>query len=71
MACAWVARAATPTLDYLAENGLVAERMLCVFPTLTFPNHYSIATGLYPAEEGIVANGMRVSLCGSSSRTTR
>ncbi|KAJ3341616.1 hypothetical protein HDU93_004518 [Gonapodya sp. JEL0774] len=26
------------------------------FPTLTFPNHYTIATGLYPAWHGIVAN---------------
>lgn len=26
------------------------------FPTLTFPNHYSIATGLYPAHHGIVSN---------------
>ena len=26
-----------------------------VFPSLTFPNHYSIATGLYPSEHGVVA----------------
>ena len=26
------------------------------FPTLTFPNHYSMVTGLYPSSHGIVAN---------------
>jgi len=26
------------------------------FPTLTFPNHYTIVTGLYPSNHGIVAN---------------
>ena len=46
----------TPVLDALAAGGLFAERMRPVFPTLTFPNHYSIATGLYPAEHGIVGN---------------
>ncbi len=46
----------TPVLDELAASGLSAERMQPVFPSLTFPNHYSIATGLYPAEHGIVNN---------------
>lgn len=46
----------TPTLDRLAEGGVRAEAMVPVFPTLTFPNHYSIATGLYPGNHGIVAN---------------
>ena len=46
----------TPVLDALAAGGLSAGRMRPVFPTLTFPNHYSIATGLHPAEHGIVGN---------------
>ena len=46
----------TPNLDRIANTGSRAERLLPVFPTLTFPNHYSIATGLYPANHGIVAN---------------
>ena len=33
-----------------------SEYMLSVFPSLTFPNHYSIATGKYPSHEGIVDN---------------
>ena len=46
----------TPTLDQLATDGVRAERMVPVFPTLTFPNHFSIATGLYPANHGLIGN---------------
>jgi len=46
----------TPNLHRVATAGAKAERLLPVFPTLTFPNHYSIATGLYPAHHGLVAN---------------
>ena len=46
----------TPTLDRIAAGGLRAESLIPVFPTLTFPNHYSIATGLYPANHGLVGN---------------
>lgn len=40
----------------LATNGATAERMLSAFPTKTFPNHYSIVTGMYPATHGLVSN---------------
>ncbi|HEU5457492.1 MAG TPA: ectonucleotide pyrophosphatase/phosphodiesterase [Terracidiphilus sp.] len=33
------------------------EGMLPSFPSLTFPNHYTIVTGLYPEDHGLVANG--------------
>ena len=46
----------TPNMNRIAATGSKAERLLPVFPTLTFPNHYSIATGLYPAHHGLVAN---------------
>ena len=46
----------TPALDRIAATGVRASSLRPVFPTLTFPNHYSIATGLYPAEHGIVHN---------------
>ena len=49
-------RTATPALDRLAAEGVYAERLVPVFPTLTFPNHYSLVTGLYPEHHGIVAN---------------
>lgn len=47
-----------PTLQKLAQNGVQAEWMKPVFPSLTFPNHYSIVTGLYPAEHGIIGNNI-------------
>lgn len=46
----------TPALDWIAENGVRADAMIPVFPTLTFPNHYSIATGLYPANHNLIGN---------------
>ena len=46
----------TPALDRLAARGVRAESLQPVYPTLTFPNHYSIATGLYPANHGLVGN---------------
>ncbi len=46
----------TPALDRIAAAGIRAASMRPVFPSQTFPNHYSIATGLYPSEHGIVNN---------------
>jgi ectonucleotide pyrophosphatase/phosphodiesterase family member 5 len=48
----------TPTLLNLAKEGAVAKGMLPVFPSQTFPNHYSMVTGLYPDHHGIVNNTM-------------
>jgi predicted AlkP superfamily pyrophosphatase or phosphodiesterase len=52
-------RVETPNLDRLAASGVRAERLIPSFPTKTFPNHYTIATGLYPGNHGIVANNVR------------
>ncbi|MHB1168452.1 MAG: alkaline phosphatase family protein [Longimicrobiales bacterium] len=49
-------RGITPTLDSLARAGIRADSLIPAQPTKTFPNHYSIATGLYPGEHGIIAN---------------
>jgi len=38
------------------DQGVQAEYMLASFPSLTFPNHYTIVTGLYPAHHGLVDN---------------
>ena len=48
-------RTSTPALDKIAQKGIRAE-MTASFPTKTFPNHYTIATGLYPDHHGIVNN---------------
>ncbi len=46
----------TPGMDRISTAGAKAAAMVPVYPTMTFPNHYSIATGLYPANHGIVDN---------------
>ena len=43
-------------LEAFSNAGVWAESMLPVFPSSTFPNHYSIATGMYPKNHGIVSN---------------
>lgn len=45
-----------PVLDSISKCGVKAKSLKSCFPTVTFPNHYSIATGLYPDEHGIVQN---------------
>ncbi len=45
-----------PTLRRLAAEGAHARRMQAEFPTKTFPNHYTLVTGLRPESHGIVAN---------------
>ena len=37
-------------------TGVIAEGIKPGFPSLTFPNHYSIVTGLYPAHHGLIDN---------------
>jgi predicted AlkP superfamily pyrophosphatase or phosphodiesterase len=46
----------TPNLDKMATEGVSAKSLIPCFPSKTFPNHYSMATGLYPDHHGIVNN---------------
>ena len=43
-------------LKTISKKGVRANFMTPAFPSLTFPNHYSIVTGLYPAHHGLVDN---------------
>jgi len=52
----YLARTQTPAIDRLAAAGVRAEGLIPVYPTKTVPNHYSIATGIYPARHGLVDN---------------
>ncbi len=52
----YMERAETPNLDRIANEGLRVERLVAAFPTKTFPNHYTLATGLWPEHHGIVDN---------------
>jgi len=47
-----------PHLWKLGQEGVRAKGLQPVFPSLTFPNHYSIVTGLYAEHHGIVSNDM-------------
>ncbi len=47
-----------PNLRKLASEGVSAQWMIPAFPSKTFPNHYSIATGLYVENHGVVGNTM-------------
>jgi predicted AlkP superfamily pyrophosphatase or phosphodiesterase len=40
----------------IAEKGVSAKALIPSFPTLTFPNHWSLITGLYPAHHGLIDN---------------
>src|SRR3978361_486980 len=51
-------RGLPPTLAALAADGVRAQAMHPSFPSLTFPNHYTLVTGLRPDRSGIVDNTM-------------
>lgn len=46
----------TPALHDMMMNQYGAPYMTPSFPSSTFPNHWTIVTGLYPSEHGIVGN---------------
>ena len=52
-------RGDTPNLDRLAAEGVRATKMRPSYPVLTFPNHYTLVTGLRPDHHGIVHNSMQ------------
>lgn len=54
----YLERGVSPTLGGLAAEGVRAEAMRPSFPSLTFPNHYTLVTGLRPDRNGIVNNTM-------------
>lgn len=52
----YISEKLTPTLHNLLLNGYGAPYMIPSFPSSTFPNHWTMATGLYPQYHGIVGN---------------
>jgi len=46
----------TPSLNLIAAEGVKAVSLIPSFPSKTFPNHYTIATGLVPDHHGLVNN---------------
>jgi len=51
-------RGLTPNIAGLAAGGVRAQSMRPAFPSITFPNHITLVTGLYPDHHGIVNNQM-------------
>jgi predicted AlkP superfamily pyrophosphatase or phosphodiesterase len=49
-------RGITPNFERIARAGVRADAIIPIFPSKTFPNHHSIATGLYAEHHGIVGN---------------
>uniref|UniRef100_A0A3P8WN38 SMB domain-containing protein n=1 Tax=Cynoglossus semilaevis TaxID=244447 RepID=A0A3P8WN38_CYNSE len=47
-----------PVLEKLRRCGTSAPYMQSAFPSKTFPNHYTIVTGLYPESNGLIDNVM-------------
>lgn len=46
----------TPNLKKMMQQGTSPRYMLPSFPSLTFPNHFTLVTGMYPESHGIVGN---------------
>ena len=49
-------RGITPRLNAFIKEGVSPKFMRPSFPSVTFPNHYTLATGLYPESHGVVGN---------------
>lgn len=49
-------RGITPRLNAMIAEGVSPDYMLPSFPSVTFPNHYTLVTGLYPESHGVVGN---------------
>jgi predicted AlkP superfamily pyrophosphatase or phosphodiesterase len=64
-------RGHSPALAALAADGVRAAGMRPVFPSLTYPNHYTLVTGLYPDQHGMVNNTMHDPVLGSFSPPNR
>ena len=52
-------KAPAPALRALMARGVRAEGLIPAYPSKTVPNHYSMATGLYPGHHGMIANVIR------------
>jgi predicted AlkP superfamily pyrophosphatase or phosphodiesterase len=49
-------RAEMPTIRRLAKEGARAQGTVCSFPTVTWPNHTTLVTGVPPARHGVIGN---------------
>ncbi|HOJ36678.1 MAG TPA: alkaline phosphatase family protein [Ignavibacteriales bacterium] len=52
----YLKRNITPNIDKMIENGVHAVSLKPVYPSITFPNHISIISGVYPQNHNIISN---------------
>ena len=52
----YISRGITPVLDNVKNEGVWALSLQSSYPSITFPNHVSILTGMYPEHHGILLN---------------
>jgi predicted AlkP superfamily pyrophosphatase or phosphodiesterase len=49
-------KAEMPTIRQIAAEGVRAEKMKCSMPTVTWPNHTTLVTGVHPGKHGVIGN---------------
>ena len=64
-------KAPVPNLRRLMARGVRAENLIPSFPSKTFPNRYTMVTGLYPGHHGIVANTIKDPVTGRIFATSK
>ena len=67
----YLRRGITPNISGLAARGVTTSAMRPSFPSLTFPNHYTLVTGLRPDRHGVVNNNMQDAELGRFSMSIR
>lgn len=60
----YLGQGATPVLDRLVAEGATGP-MQPSFPSVTFPNHYTLVTGMHPDRHGVVANRFNDAVLGT------
>jgi predicted AlkP superfamily pyrophosphatase or phosphodiesterase len=66
---AYLALPEAVSLRQLAADGALAAALRPAFPSQTFPNHYTLVTGLHPDRHGIVHNRMRDAQLGDFAKS--
>lgn len=67
----YLRRGVSPNITAMAARGVTTNAMRPSFPSLTFPNHYTLVTGLRPDRHGVVNNTMRDAELGAFSMGIR
>ena len=52
----FIVRYPNSSMSRIVSSGVKADYMIPAFPTVTFPNHWTLVTGLYPESHGIIGD---------------